>query len=89
MKLIIAGGRDRWLDAGDFDWLDELADRLGVTQTPARWRQFGGAAGPMRNRQMAEAGDALALFSGGSGSASMRRCARDEGISIFEEYQLP
>lgn len=46
-----------------------------VTEFRAAWHLYGGAAGPKRNKEMAEYGDAVVLFSGGKGTASMRRIA--------------
>ena len=53
---------------------------------PADWDQHGKAAGPIRNRQMAEYGDALILIWDGEsrGSASMKREAQKANIPVYE-----
>lgn len=50
------------------------------------WKAFGAKAGPMRNAEMAEYGDALLLIWDGKskGSASMRNEARKRGLKIIE-----
>ena len=52
----------------------------------ADWEAYGKAAGPIRNRQMAERADALLLIWDGSsrGSASMKQEAAQAGIPIYE-----
>lgn len=62
--------------------------RLPVKAFPAKWHRHGRAAGPMRNRQMAEYADAVALFPGGKGTDNMRYQARFYGLKIFE-YPTP
>ena len=57
---------------------------LPVKEFPAHWHLHGPRAGPMRNQQMAEYADAVALFPGGKGTASMRREARKAGIMIYD-----
>jgi hypothetical protein len=53
---------------------------------PARWDTEGKAAGPKRNKRMAEAADALILVWDGKskGSASMKSEAQKRGLKIFE-----
>ena len=73
---------------------DPGADRCGclyaqmhgipVARFYADWQKFGRAAGPIRNRQMAEYADAVALFNGGSGTKSMFLEANKAGIKIFD-----
>lgn len=52
---------------------------------PARWRQFGKGAGPMRNQKMVDDGlQALLAFPGGAGTADMVRRARYAHIPVLE-----
>lgn len=57
---------------------------LPVRKFPADWQTHGKAAGPIRNRQMAEYADGVALFHGGRGTASMFAEAKKAGIEIFD-----
>ncbi len=111
MKLIIAGGRHRYLEEPDFVALDKIHKKIDVTEVvsgkcptgadaggeiwaernglpvkefPANWKKFHQAAGPIRNRKMAEYADAVALFAGVKGTASMRREANRAKILIIE-----
>lgn len=65
---------------------DALAERYAkergypIEYFPPEWSTFGRAAGPIRNRKMAEVANALVAFPGGSGTANM--------ISLAEEYSL-
>ena len=51
------------------------ARRLGLTVSsfPPSWKELGLAAGPKRNRKMANYTDYVFLFPGGKGTASMRK----------------
>lgn len=62
------------------------AERNGipVERFPADWKAHGRAAGPIRNRKMAEYADAVVLFPGARGTASMWREARRAGIRIYD-----
>lgn len=53
---------------------EECADNLGLPNKVfnADWNKHGRAAGPIRNRQMAEYADAAILMPGGRGTDSMR-----------------
>jgi hypothetical protein len=51
---------------------------------PADWKNHGKAAGPIRNRQMANEAQAVALFPGGRGTESMWKEADAAGIRIFD-----
>lgn len=71
------------------DKLGELyAEENGYNIRPfiAHWAQFGNAAGPMRNKQMAEYADALIAFWNGdtvkSGTYNMICVARNAGLKI-------
>ena len=51
----------------------------------ADWAKHGRAAGPIRNRQMLDAGaDLVVAFPGGSGTADMVRQARARGVPVRE-----
>lgn len=50
----------------------------------ARWDMFGKAAGPIRNRAMAEYADACILFPGGRGTANMKKTAIEQGLLVYE-----
>lgn len=56
------------------------------TQVKADWDKHGKAAGPIRNKEMAELGDSLLLIWDGEsrGSASMKKCMQDLGKPIYE-----
>lgn len=47
-------------------------------------KKYDAAAGPERNKRMSEYADAVALFPGGVGTASMYREAQKAGIEIFD-----
>lgn len=78
---VVSGG-EKGADSVGMDW----ASRKGI---PVRvfapdWNSHGRAAGPIRNRQMAEYADALVCFPGGRGTASMIREAQKLGLMIFK-----
>jgi hypothetical protein len=55
----------------------------------ADWNQHGSAAGPIRNKQMADfiaqyPRRAVLLFPGGRGTASMRNIAKTVGLEVYE-----
>lgn len=52
---------------------------------PADWKTHGKAAGPIRNRQMLDAGaDLVIAFPGGRGTAHMVNIARQAGVPVLE-----
>lgn len=70
--------------------VDELGERyakehgIPVKMMPAKWKQHGKAAGPMRNQEMADYAEALcAVWDGISrGTADMIRRARKNGLRV-------
>lgn len=68
-------------DWADANWVPE--DPYPVL--PEEWRQFGKAAGPMRNRRMLEESqpDGVVAFPGGNGTADMVRQAEAAGIKVM------
>lgn len=62
---------------------------IPVRNFPADWNKHGRAAGPIRNRQMAQylkdnGGGLVVLFPGGVGTDSMRTIAREFGLKTIE-----
>lgn len=53
---------------------------------PAKWREYGKQAGPLRNRRMAEYADALLYFPGGEGTAGMIEAAKARGLQIIAAH---
>lgn len=51
---------------------------------PEDWNANGKAAGPIRNAQMADYAEAVALFPGGKGTANMETTARRKGLKIHK-----
>ena len=70
---------------------DELARmwcysrRCEMENYPAKWREHGRAAGPIRNQQMLNEGkpDMVFAFPGGKGTADMMCRARAAGIPVY------
>lgn len=62
-----------------------LANNVPVEAFPADWAAHGRAAGPIRNREMADYADALiAIWDGESkGTANMIQQARNKHLNIF------
>ncbi len=57
---------------------------ISIQCFPADWKKHGKAAGPIRNRQMAEYADAVALFPGNKGTQDMYNAAEKAGIKIYD-----
>ena len=66
---------------------EQWAEKQGipVKRFPADWDKFGRAAGPIRNKQMAEyAEQLLACWDGQSrGTCDMIRTARKQGLNVY------
>ena len=78
----LVSGAASGADRGGEAWASKRG--IPIRQFPADWAKHGRGAGPKRNRQMAEYAQAVALFPGGKGTASMRREAERVGIEIFD-----
>lgn len=79
----IVSGKAKGVDTLGEVWA--LANNITVEAFPADWSQHGRAAGPIRNRQMAEYADALiAIWDGESkGTANMIQQARNKKLNVF------
>lgn len=53
-----------------------------LTVFKADWDHHGKAAGPIRNRRMAEYADMCVLFPGGKGTANMKSLAEEYGLIL-------
>lgn len=81
VEEVVSGGATG-ADSGGEDWAKSR--EIPVKGFPADWKTYGKAAGPMRNQAMASYADAVALFPGGKGTASMYRIAKATGIEIYD-----
>lgn len=61
--------------------------KIPIRKFPADWRNDGRAAGPIRNRLMAEYADAVILFPGGKGTMNMHDEAHMRGLRIIDRRQ--
>lgn len=80
----VVSGTALGIDQGGERW---AANRLiPITQFYPEWEEYGKAAGPIRNEDMAIYADALILVWDGKspGSASMLRLAKKHGLRIHE-----
>ena len=82
---VISGGA-RGADRGGEQWA--LDKGLPLTIISAEWMKHGLAAGPVRNKKMAEYAEAVVLFPGGKGTESMRKEAEIMYLPIFEAVQV-
>lgn len=70
---------------------DQLGEKWGkalykkITRFPADWKKYGKAAGPIRNRQMAEYADQAIVFWDGSskGALNMIQTMRELGKPVY------
>lgn len=81
IREVVSGGSTGVDRAGE-EWAESRG--IPVKRFPADWKQHGRGAGPRRNQEMAEYADAVVLFPGGRGTASMRSKAERAGIRIYD-----
>lgn len=81
ISVVVSGGAPGADLEGEL-WAE--AEGIPVKKFPADWPRHGRAAGPIRNRQMAEFADAVVLFPGGRGTASMFKEASKANLEIFD-----
>lgn len=83
ITTVVSGGA-YGVDACGEEWACQ--NGIPIMRFPAKWDEYGSAAGPIRNKAMAEYANALILvWDGGSkGSTSMRRLAQQHGLKIYE-----
>ena len=77
----VVSGQCSGADRGGELWA--ASAHIPVRYFPANWSMYGRAAGPLRNKHMAEYADALVAFPGGRGTASMLREAKRLNLKIL------
>jgi hypothetical protein len=89
----VVSGAARGVDTWGEEWAATL--KLPVHRMPADWDSHGKAAGLLRNKQMAEAADALILIWDGSSSGSKNMLAEMRALKkpVFEvvirQFDIP
>lgn len=78
---VVSGGASG-ADRGGEQWAENRG--IPLTVIKAEWKSYGRAAGPIRNRRMADIADAVVLFAGGAGTSSMFRIAMVRGLRVFD-----
>lgn len=78
---VVSGGASGVDSCGE-SWA--ASNGIPVRRFPALWSLHGRAAGPIRNRTMAQYADAVAVFPGGSGTRSMKAEAVRAGCMVFD-----
>lgn len=88
---ILSKKPDMQLRVGDARGADSLArdwareNKVPCTVHKAEWDKYGNRAGPIRNKEMVDAGfDLLVAFPGGRGTANMREQTKDANIRVME-----
>jgi YspA, cpYpsA-related SLOG family len=80
-QVEIVSGRCRGVDRLGEQYAQEKG--FPIKTFPADWAKYRRAAGPMRNKQMADYADALVAFdSGGKGTADMIKQAKEKGLLV-------
>lgn len=78
----VLSGAAKGADECGEKWAESRGIR--VEHYPADWVGLGRKAGPIRNQKMAVRADGAILFPGGKGTASMRRCAKEVSLTVWE-----
>ncbi len=78
---VVHGGADG-ADKSGSEWAN--CKKIPIREFPAKWAKMKKAAGPIRNKEMAEYADAVILFPGGKGTNSMFWEAHKAGLKIID-----
>lgn len=81
---VIISGMANGVDTVAIEWA--VMNWCSLEEYPADWKQYGKAAGPIRNQRMLDEGkpDLVIAFPGGRGTADMVRKAKAAGIEVRE-----
>src|SRR5690606_39623023 len=80
----VISGMARGVDQAGEKWARK--NRVTLRTFPADWDRYGKAAGPIRNRLMAEHANALLLIwnDKSRGSANMKQTAKQLSLAVYE-----
>ena len=80
-EVVITGG-----SSGADYWAKMWAESKGIqtVELCANWNYHGRAAGPIRNRKMAEIGDCVIAFPGGGGTENMISIGKRLGMEVLK-----
>lgn len=79
---VVSGGA-KGADTGGEEYAEERG--IPIIRFNADWDKHGKAAGPIRNREMANYADAVVLFPGGRGTESMYKEAVKSDLTILNQ----
>lgn len=81
---VVIHGAARGADTLAGEWAH--ANGVPVEPYPAEWNKHGRSAGPIRNLRMLADGrpDLVIAFTGGTGTAHMKKVARAHGVQVVE-----
>jgi len=82
VSTVVSGG-DNGADLCGEIWAEYR--NIPVDRYPAQWGIYGRKSRLIRSLQMARNADAVILFPGGRGTASMRAIALQEGLMVFDD----
>ena len=82
IECVVSGACPTGVDHDAEAWAETLG--IPVVRFPALWRTHGRRAGPIRNQEMADYADALAVFPGGRGTADMLSRAKRRGLQVYD-----
>jgi len=87
-SVIIEGGANG-ADSLAREWAKSR--EVEFDEYPAKWKDYGHRAGPIRNRQMLNEAhpDVVIAFDGGNGTADMKKIARARGVRVLELTRGP
>lgn len=85
-NLTIIQGGAKGADFLSKVWAKYIGWNVRVEEYPADWKQYGKAAGSIRNQQMLDEGkpDIVVAFPGGIGTADMIRRAKKANVEVLE-----
>ncbi len=86
ISCVIEGGA---MGADSLAKLWAINNQVSVETYEAQWKQYGRAAGPIRNRQMLNEGkpDIVIAFAGGKGTRNMVKQAKERFVPVRTVYE--